>query len=167
VDGLGQAQRLQKSAQSTIRVSGPPLDTSSAQPVLPPLSATTSKPVIRAGSAALRTEIVSTKPNKKKRKRVEDGEDFLNDTGMRNGTPTTKGHGHKEHKSKKAKHDDHDLRVRVYKLIFIHVSPLADHYIRFTSDESDRFSKDNRLVGIHQGGSTPETPKKPFTDTAN
>lgn len=125
MDGLVLAQRSQKPPQTTIRVSGPLLINSSTQPVLPPSSATTSKPVVRAGSAALRAETTSSKPNKKKRKRAEDGEDFLNDTGMRNGTPTTKGHGHKEHKSKKAKHDDHDLRVRVPELILISVASLS------------------------------------------
>lgn len=110
VDALGLASRSQKPVPSTLRVSGPSHSSSSAQPVLPPPSATTSKPIVRAGSAALRAETVTSKPKQKKRKRQED-EDLFNDMGMRTGTPTTKGHGHKEHKSKKAKHDDHDLRV--------------------------------------------------------
>lgn len=111
IDGLATASRAQKPSQPILRISGPSTGASSAQPGLPPSSATTSKPIVRAGSAALRADTTSSKLNKKKRKRAEDGEDFLNDTGMRNGTPTTKGHGHKEHKSKKAKHDDHDLRA--------------------------------------------------------
>jgi hypothetical protein len=167
VDGLVPSQRSQKPSQTTIRVSGPLPINSLAQPALPPSSATTSKPVVRAGSAALRAETTSNKPNKKKRKRAEDGEDFLNDTGMRNGTPITKGHGHKEHKSKKAKHDDHDLRVRVPERILIDVSLLSSRRHSLHSDESNRFSKNNRLVGMHQRGSTPKTPEKSFTNTTD
>jgi hypothetical protein len=88
--------------------------TSSAQPSIPAATPTL-KATARAGSAALKLEPTSSKPNKKKRKRPDELEELLNDGSTRT-TPTTKGHGHKEHKSKKAKHDDHDLRVRVLKL---------------------------------------------------
>ncbi|KAG8830309.1 Transcriptional regulator [Serendipita sp. 411] len=110
-DGLGQPPRLQKSVQPAIRVSGPSTSSTPTQPVITPSATTTAKSVARAGSAALRTEGSVSKPNKKKRRRVEDMDDYQNDGTTRMATPISKGHGHKEHKSKKAKHDEHDLRM--------------------------------------------------------
>ncbi|KAG8828984.1 Transcriptional regulator [Serendipita sp. 399] len=111
LDGLGQPPRLQKSVQPAVRISGPSTSSTPTQPVITPSATTTVKSVARAGSAALRTEGSVSKPNKKKRRRVEDMEDYQNDGTTRTTTPTSKSHGHKEHKSKKAKHDEHDLRM--------------------------------------------------------
>lgn len=160
IDGLATASRAQKPSQPILRISGPSTGASSAQPGLPPSSATTSKPIVRAGSAALRADTTSSKLNKKKRKRAEDGEDFLNDTGMRNGTPTTKGHGHKEHKSKKAKHDDHDLRVCALSLVFLGSFLLL-------KGEPDWVSTNQRLVRIYQRRSTSETSQESITSTTD
>ncbi|PVG02196.1 hypothetical protein CPB86DRAFT_870487 [Serendipita vermifera] len=109
LEGLGQPSRPQKAVQNAIRASGTAGTSSSAQPAIPSAS-TSSKPAPRAGSVTLR-EGSSTKLNKKKRKRAEEAEEFLNDGTARNSTPHSKSYGHKEHKSKKSKHDDHDLRT--------------------------------------------------------
>lgn len=113
LDSLGQPPRVSKATQPTLRISGPSTATnSSPQPALPPTAASSAKPAQRAGSVALRgSDTAVSKTNKKKRRRPDEGDDFMADGATRNATPVPKSHGHKEHKSKKAKHDDHDLRM--------------------------------------------------------
>jgi hypothetical protein len=122
--------------------------------VLPATPTTKPTPIVRAGSATLPSSS-STKPSKTKKRRRPEDDDFVNDPlATTRGPSSNVKHGHKDHKSKKARLDD-DMRVRFF-------SVLPCHYAQRLQMNPAGFRKITDWSEPAKGGLPSRPPRNPL-----